>query len=106
MKAGPLLETALSLPEGDRWPFDQARTHLAYGEWLRRTRDTTQARLHLRAAIEILGRLDARPWAQCARNELRAAGIPTTARPSALPASLTAQERQIAHGDGVRCARD
>jgi DNA-binding CsgD family transcriptional regulator len=94
--AGPLFEAALSLPEADRWPFEQARIHLAYGEWLRRTRDTTRARLHLRAALETLDRLGAQPWAQRAHNELRATGIPTTARPGARAAALTAQERQIA----------
>ncbi|WP_426513444.1 AAA family ATPase [Dactylosporangium sp. McL0621] len=94
--AGGLFEAALSLPETDRQPFEQARIHLAYGEWLRRTRDTTQARLHLRAALETLDRLGARPWAQRARNELRATGIPTTARPDARGAALTTQERQIA----------
>jgi DNA-binding CsgD family transcriptional regulator/Tfp pilus assembly protein PilF len=94
--AGPLFETALSLPEADRWPFEQARIHLAYGQWLRRTRDTTQARLHLRAAIEILDRLGARPWAARAHNELRATGIPATARPDTPTATLTTQERQIA----------
>jgi DNA-binding CsgD family transcriptional regulator len=95
-EAGPLFETALSLPEADRWPFEQARIHLAYGEWLRRARDTGRARLHLRAAIETLDRLGARPWAQRARNELRATGIATTPRTDARAAALTAQERQIA----------
>lgn len=95
-EAGPLFETALSLPEADRWPFEQARIHLAYGQWLRRTRDTTRARLHLRAAIDILDRLGARPWAARAHNELRATGIATTARPGTRTATLTAQERQIA----------
>jgi DNA-binding CsgD family transcriptional regulator len=109
--AGPLFEAALSLPEADRWPFEQARIHLAYGEWLRRTRDTTRARLHLRAAIETLDRLGAEPWAQRARNELRATGVAatgatttgvtttgvaTTPRTDAWAAALTAQERQIA----------
>jgi DNA-binding CsgD family transcriptional regulator len=94
-QAGPLFEAALSLPEADRWPFQQARIHLAYGQWLRRTRDTTRARGHLRAAIETLDRLSARPWAQRARDELRATGI-ATARPDTRAASLTAQERQIA----------
>ncbi|NJC73675.1 AAA family ATPase [Planosporangium thailandense] len=95
-QAGPLFETALSLPETDRWPFEQARIHLYYGQWLRRTHDTTRARLHLRAAIETFDRLGARPWAERAGNELRATGIPTTARPDTRSATLTAQERQIA----------
>ncbi|NJC73668.1 helix-turn-helix domain-containing protein [Planosporangium thailandense] len=95
-QAGLLFETALSLPEVDRWPFDHARIQLAYGEWLRRTRDTTRARLHLRAALDTLNRLGARPWAVRAQNELRATGIATTARPDTRSATLTAQERQIA----------
>jgi ATP/maltotriose-dependent transcriptional regulator MalT len=96
-QAGVLFEAALSLPEAYRWPWEHARVHLAYGQWLRRTRDTTRARLHLRAAIETLDRLGAQPWAQRARNELRATGIATTpTRPDTAIATLTAQERQIA----------
>jgi DNA-binding CsgD family transcriptional regulator len=95
-QAGPLFEAALSLPEADRWPFEQARIHLAYGQWLRRTRDTTRARLHLSAALETLDRLDARPWVQRARNELRATGVAITTRPDTRTAPLTAQEREIA----------
>jgi DNA-binding CsgD family transcriptional regulator len=95
-EAGPLFEAALSLPGGDRWPFGQARIQLAYGQFLRRTRDTTRARVHLRAAIETLDRLGARPWAQRARDEVRATGISTTAGPGGRAALLTAQERQIA----------
>jgi DNA-binding CsgD family transcriptional regulator len=95
-QAGPLFEAALSLPEVDRWPFEQGRIHLAYGQWLRRTRDTTRARGHLRAAIDTLDRLGARPWAVRAHNELRATGITTTTRPDTRATALTAQERQIA----------
>ncbi|MFD0574956.1 LuxR C-terminal-related transcriptional regulator [Dactylosporangium darangshiense] len=95
-QARPLFEAALSLPEADRWPFGYARIHLAYGQWLRRTRDTTRARLHLRTALDIFDRLGARPWSVRAHNELRATGIPTTDRPDTRTAVLTSQERQIA----------
>ncbi|WP_426513352.1 AAA family ATPase [Dactylosporangium sp. McL0621] len=94
-QAGPLFEAALSLPEADRWPFEQARIQLAYGQRLRRTRDTTRARLHLRAALGTFDRLGARPWATRAHNELRATGITTITGPDT-SAALTAQERQIA----------
>ncbi|MET7401848.1 LuxR C-terminal-related transcriptional regulator, partial [Dactylosporangium sp. NPDC005572] len=90
--ADGLFRAALALPEADRWPFDQARIQLAYGEWLRRNRSTARARLQLRAALETLDRLGATPWAQRARNELRATGVGGTAS----GASLTFQERQIA----------
>ncbi|WP_432824683.1 AAA family ATPase [Dactylosporangium sp. CA-092794] len=98
-RADALFRAALSLPEAERWPFEHARIQLAYGEWLRRTRDTGRARLRLRAALETLERIGARPWAQRARNELRATGV-AAARPpaqrSAEPARLTFQESQIA----------
>ncbi|MEU0562382.1 AAA family ATPase [Dactylosporangium sp. NPDC006015] len=88
-----LYAAALALPCADQWPFEQARIRLAYGEWLRRTRDTTSARLQLRDALESLDRLGAQPWADRARNELRAAGVATV---GSGPAALTPQERQIA----------
>jgi DNA-binding CsgD family transcriptional regulator len=95
-EADPLFEAALSLSEADRWPFEQARIQLAYGQWLRRTRDTSGARLQLRDAIETFDRLGAQPWATRARNELRAAGIATATTPNTQTAALTPQERQIA----------
>jgi hypothetical protein len=49
--ASSLLEAALSLPEADRWPFEQARIQLAYGQWLRRTpRENVSTRLLARSA--------------------------------------------------------
>jgi hypothetical protein len=54
--------------------FDQARTRLAYGEWLRRHRRRVDAREQLRAALVTFEDLDARPWADRAAAELRASG--------------------------------
>ena len=54
--------------------FQHERTHPAYGERLRRARRRRDARAQLRAAAEIFDRLDARPWAERARAELRASG--------------------------------
>ncbi|MGW1803188.1 helix-turn-helix transcriptional regulator, partial [Streptomyces sp. NPDC001984] len=93
--AGALFEAALSLPEAAQWPWDYARVQLAYGQWLRRTRDIAAARAHLSAAIEIFDRIGARTMAQRAREELRATGVATT-RPDTPMSALTAQERQIA----------
>ncbi len=95
-EAGPLFEAALALPEADRWPWEHARIHFAYGRWLRRTRDTTRARLHIREALETFERIGAAAMAQRARSELRATGVATTSRPDAPTIPLTAQERQIA----------
>ena len=54
--------------------FQHARTRLAYGERLRRAQRRRDARVQLRAAAEIFDQLDARPWAERARAELRASG--------------------------------
>ncbi|NRQ32737.1 AAA family ATPase [Nonomuraea sp. NN258] len=77
-------------------PFETARTRLAFGERLRRERHKGSARPHLRAALEIFDRLGARPWAERARTELRAAGdtsSPASAGEAA--ANLSPQELQI-----------
>jgi DNA-binding CsgD family transcriptional regulator len=86
---------ALRLREQAGVPFQQARTHLVYGERLRRARRRRDARVQLRAAAEIFDRLDARPWAERARAELRASGE-TMARAGNGGEQLTPQELQIA----------
>jgi DNA-binding CsgD family transcriptional regulator len=76
--------------------FEVARTRLAYGERLRRTRRRVLARPQLRAALEDFERLGARPWAERARAELAATGETMRRRdPTALD-ELTPQELQIA----------
>ncbi|MBM0231129.1 AAA family ATPase [Micromonospora sp. STR1_7] len=94
-RAEKLFETALALPDIERWPFDLARVRLAYGERLRRTRATAKSRAQLRTALATFERLDARPWIERASNELRATGL---ARPrnDLSSAVLTPQEREIA----------
>jgi DNA-binding CsgD family transcriptional regulator len=76
--------------------FEQARTQLLYGAWLRRARRKADARTQLRAAVDYLDRIDAAPWAERARAELGATGA-TIPRPSrtGLP-RLTPQELQVA----------
>jgi DNA-binding CsgD family transcriptional regulator len=93
--AGPLFEAALSLPEAARWPWEHARIQLAYGQWLRRARETGRARWYLRAALEIFERIGAAALAQRASGELRATGLTTTRAGNGDPA-MTPQERQIA----------
>lgn len=87
---------ALELHAGQDRCFDRARTGLLYGEWLRRERRTTDARTELRDALQTFERLGAQPWAQRARDELRAAGVGTLpeAHPD-LAAQLTPQELQV-----------
>jgi DNA-binding CsgD family transcriptional regulator len=84
-----------------------ARSHLLYGEWLRRQGRRTQAREQLRTAYQMLEEMGMAAFAERARRELRATG--ETARKRTAPAvrtagastALTAQEVQVA-----RLARD
>ncbi|WP_344515258.1 LuxR C-terminal-related transcriptional regulator [Dactylosporangium maewongense] len=77
-------------------PWEAARTHLAYGERLRRERRKTEARAQLRTAAEVFDRLGAVPWAERARAELRASGFQLAVSPPASAgAALSPQELQI-----------
>jgi DNA-binding NarL/FixJ family response regulator len=93
--AEALFETSLRLHEGTNRPYDQARTRLLYGEFLRRRRHPVRARVHLRAAADTLDRLGCQAWAERARTELRAAGESTTGPAQAGFTELTPQELQI-----------
>jgi DNA-binding CsgD family transcriptional regulator len=86
-----------------------ARSHLLYGEWLRRQRRRTAAREQLRTAHHLLDAMGMAAFAERARRELRATGetAPTHIIPVAgtagASAALTAQEALIARlaGDGA-----
>ncbi|WP_067797083.1 helix-turn-helix transcriptional regulator [Actinomadura formosensis] len=90
-------ERALDLHREGGPPFERARTELLYGEFLRRSHRRNGARARLRAALEAFERLEATPWAERARGELRAAGEsrPGAAPPADLAARLTPQELQV-----------
>ena len=77
-------------------PFDRARTQLLYGEWLRRERRRTDARPHLRAALETFEQLRVSPWAERARSELRASGETARRRDASTRDQLTPQELRVA----------
>ncbi|MEV6526639.1 AAA family ATPase [Longispora sp. NPDC051575] len=76
-------------------PFEQARTDLLYGEWLRRGRRKAEARPHLRTAMEVFELLGATPWADRARAELTATGEHAPAHPTGPLSTLTPQELAI-----------
>ncbi|NBH04431.1 helix-turn-helix transcriptional regulator, partial [Amycolatopsis sp. SID8362] len=78
-----------------------ARTHLVYGEWLRRENRRLDAREQLRRAHEMLHRFGAHAFAERARRELMATGESIRSRVVEAPPVLTVQEAQIA-----RLARD
>ena len=77
-------------------PVAQARTQLAYGEFLRRSRRRTDARTQLRAALDVLTEVGAQPWADRARQELRASGETARKRDPSTALQLTPQEQQVA----------
>jgi len=88
-------QNAAEDPVMTRWPVLRARLQLAFGEWLRRQRRTAESRAPLRAARDAFDALGLPPWAERARQELRAAG--ETSR-SPVPGTLdvlTPQELQI-----------
>lgn len=76
---------------------DLGRTHLLYGEWLRRQRRRVDARMHLRTAVGLFESIGMKAFTQRAKRELLATGE-SARRRSIRPAvvELTAQELQIA----------
>ena len=78
-----------------------ARSHLLYGEWLRRGRRRSDARAQLRTAHEMLDAMGIGAFAERARRELAATGETARKRTVETSGQLTAQETQIA-----RLARD
>jgi DNA-binding CsgD family transcriptional regulator len=87
---------ALELHEHNADSFESARTHLCYGERLRRARHRVEARHEIRIAFETFERLAADPWAERARIELLATGETVQRREVRSVEALTPQEFQIA----------
>ena len=88
---GEAIAAAPALP-----PLERARTELLYGEWLRRERRRSDARGHLRTALETFRMLGAVSWAERAEAELRATGETARRRDVSAVEQLTPQEWQIA----------
>ncbi|PRY41678.1 helix-turn-helix domain-containing protein [Umezawaea tangerina] len=86
---------SLGVPSAHRWPFERAKVLLDHGEWLRRRRRIVEARPQLTAALEVFRRLGARPWADRAQAELRAAGVGIAGSAPDPLDGLTAQQQQI-----------
>lgn len=81
----------------------RARTHLVYGEWLRRVLRRNDARRHLTDAHDMFVRMGAHAFAERARRELAATGEKVRSQQPSSAGELTAQETQIARlaGEGL-----
>src|SRR5579859_6352421 len=84
-----------------RLSAELARSHLLYGEWLRRERRRADAREQLRTAYAMLDAMGIGAFAERARRELAATGETARKRTVEARGQLTAREAQIA-----RLARD
>jgi DNA-binding CsgD family transcriptional regulator len=73
-----------------------ARTHLLYGEWLRREGRRKDARAELRTAHRMFNEIGMEAFAERAGHELHATGETVRKRRAETRDDLTAQERQIA----------
>jgi DNA-binding CsgD family transcriptional regulator len=73
-----------------------ARTHLVYGEWLRRQHRRLEARQHLRAAHDMFDRFGAKAFAERASRELLTTGETARKRNVETQDVLTPQETQVA----------
>ena len=86
---------ALDLHAASPDRFEEARTRLVYGEHLRRRRRRVDARVQLRAALELFEHLGATPWVERASAELAATGERVHRRADGPITALTERELQI-----------
>jgi DNA-binding CsgD family transcriptional regulator len=92
----PTYRRALDLLGATDVVIDLARTHLLYGEWLRREKRLTEARTQLSTAYDLFSEMGASAFAVRARTELAATGGRARSRHSVVTEELTPQERHIA----------
>jgi DNA-binding CsgD family transcriptional regulator len=81
---------------GTRLRLELARTHLLYGEWLRRERRRLDARTQLRIAHEVFTNMGANAFARRAERELLATGEHARKRTVEARDQLTPQEARVA----------
>jgi len=93
--AETLYREAVERLEPTRMKVDLARTHLVYGEWLRRQHRKRDARKHLRAAHGLFAEFDMKGFAERAEAELLATGEIARKRTVETIFDLTSQERRI-----------
>jgi DNA-binding CsgD family transcriptional regulator len=96
-----LYQEAIKRLRRTRVRLQLARTHLLYGEWLRRERRRLDARDQLSTAFELFTSMGAEAFAARAEHELLATGERARKRTVETREELTVQEAQVA-----RLARD
>jgi RNA polymerase sigma factor (sigma-70 family) len=89
-------EHRLRESSGPRVRLELARTHLLYGEWLRRERRRLDARKQLRIALEAFTSMGTAAFASRAERELQATGERARKRTVDTLDQLTPQEEQVA----------
>jgi DNA-binding CsgD family transcriptional regulator len=94
--ADALYRQSIEHLSGTRLRLQLARTHLLYGEWLRRERRRTHAREQLRTAHELFTDFGVEAFAERARLELAATGAHARKRTVETLDQLTPQETQVA----------
>jgi DNA-binding CsgD family transcriptional regulator len=94
--AEDLYQEAISLIGPSQMTVQLARTHLLYGEWLRRENRRIDAREQLRTAHQMFAAMGVEGFAGRAERELLATGERARKRTTDTPARLTARETQIA----------
>jgi len=93
--AEPLYREAIERLGPTRLQLDLARSHLLYGEWLRRQRRRLDARAELRVAHEMFADFGMEAFAERARIELNATGEHARKRTVDTVEQLTPQEAQV-----------
>ena len=100
LSTGPVAEghyrEAIERLRDSRMTTYLARTHLVYGEWLRRERRRQDAREQLRTAHQLLSDMGVEAFAERAARELRATGEHPRKRTAQPTDDLTAHELHIA----------
>jgi len=95
-KGEPLYREAISIFESTRLGVDLARSHLVYGEWLRRQNRRIDAREHLRVAYDMFATIGAEAFAGRAHAELLATGEHARKRTVETTNILTPREAHVA----------
>ena len=94
--AESLYRESIANLSGTRVRRELARTHLLFGEWLRRERRRIDAREHLRTALEAFTGMGSEAFASRAERELLATGERARKRTVDTRDDLTPQEVQVA----------